>query len=231
MLLLLSLPGDVLDDWMDNDDGTVIGSVQKEEDGSFSVKGSRGDDFNTTLVSHEHTDMSYSVINTTRPDDHLGEITSVRAHKLKRRYDDFCDTMDTKVVKRIQRVNSDRLRKLNRRSLSSSLSMTPRSSSRYTPANTPQLPLDPFYELQEKKQKQEIYKSVLSRDQQDFVIDEVIRIMKTGKTTTFTLKSLMIVDSLKDISRKDMIDPLKEIAIMRSGLWTLRDNYKSMYGL
>jgi hypothetical protein len=227
MLLLLSLPGDV-DDWMDNDDGTVIGSVQKEEDGSFSVKGSRGDDFNTTLVSHEHTDMSYSVINTTRPDDHLGEITSVRAHKLKRRYDDFCDTMDTKVVKRIQRVNSDRLRKLNRRS-SSSLSTTPGSSSVSTPTITPQLSLDPLFELYEKKQKKEIYKSVLSRSTR--LRDRWMRTMKTGKTTTFTLKSLMIVDSLKDISRKDMIDPLKEIAIMRSGSWTLRDNYKSMYGL
>jgi hypothetical protein len=79
-----------------------------------------------------------------------------------------------------------------------------------------------------RKKQKEIYKSVLSRDQQDFVIDEVMRTMKTGKTTTFTLKSLML-DSLKDISRKDR--SVERDAIMRSGLWTLRDNYKSMYGL
>jgi hypothetical protein len=62
------------------------------------------------------------------------------------------------------------------------------------------------------------------------VIDEVMRTMKTGKTNHVYTQEPHDVDSLKDISRKDMIDPLKEIAIMRSGLWTLRD-YKSMYGL
>jgi hypothetical protein len=38
MLLLLSVPGDVLDDWMDNDDGTVIGSVKKKKMGPFSER-------------------------------------------------------------------------------------------------------------------------------------------------------------------------------------------------
>jgi hypothetical protein len=85
----LSVPA-MLDDWMDNDDGTVIGSVQKKKMGPFSE---RKYDFNTT-PSHEYT---YIVLRDHhRPDDHLGEITSVRAHKLKRRYDDDDDTLDTK---------------------------------------------------------------------------------------------------------------------------------------
>jgi predicted transcriptional regulator len=81
-----------------------------------------------------------------------------------------------------------------------------------------------------KKAEKEIYKSVL-RDQQDFVIDEVMRTMKTGKTTTFTLKSLMIAGQPERHQSEGYDRSVERDAIMRSGSWTLRDNYKSMYGL
>jgi hypothetical protein len=71
---------------------------------------------------------------------------------LKRRYDDDDDTLDTKVMKRIQRVNSDRLRAQQTFAIKFSIDDS-RSSSVSTPTITPQLSLDPFFELQEKTER------------------------------------------------------------------------------
>lgn len=229
MLMLLSVPGDVLDDWMDNDDGTVIGSVIHEDDGSISLKGSTGEDYN--VVRAPQTDIAYTLIDATRLDQtSLGETIGVCVHKLKRRYD---DGLYTKVEKRIQRLNSDRLRKLNKRSVSSSLSSTPGTSGFSTPLTTPQQSMDLPRELLDKERRKDIvlYKSSLSQDQQDFVIEEVMRVMKKEKTYTFTLSRIMTLESLKDINRRDMIDPLKLFATIKSGTWTVMDNYRSMYGI
>jgi hypothetical protein len=81
-----------------------------------------------------------------------------------------------------------------------------------------------------KKAEKEIYKSVL-RDQQDFVIDEVMRTMKTGKTNHVYTQEPHDAGQPERHQSEGYDRSVERDAIMRSGLWTLRDNYKSMYGL
>jgi hypothetical protein len=66
-------------------------------------------------------------------------------------------------------------------------------------------------------------------DQQDFVIDEVMY-NEDREETTFTLEPHDAGQPERHQS-EGYDRSVERDAIMRSGLWTLRDNYKSMYGL
>jgi hypothetical protein len=74
--------------------------------------------------------------------------------------------------------------------------------------------------------------SDLSEQLQDFVIDEVIGMLKRDKIITFTFKMLKLkLKSIASISQKDLVEPMTKIADVKAGVWTLKRETRTMFQL
>jgi hypothetical protein len=73
--------------------------------------------------------------------------------------------------------------------------------------------------------------SDLSEQLQDFVI-EVIGMLKRDKIITFTFKMLKLkLKSIASISQKDLVEPMTKIADVKAGVWTLKQETRTMFQL